>query len=326
MEHAVGEARQHFDEAAADHRAQREHAEHRPDAGVPERVEVPFQCLAQHAAVSEAGAALGCDHDTRETQRKRNIGERIQGKAERHRSLSDRDAGDRGADEPCVVEDDRVDRHRRWQGLPIDQVRDEREPRGLCDRIGGAQHERQQKQGPDRDRTGICQQGQQERLADRHHLGHPDHPNAVAPVGERARDRAQEHYRRQIGEGHQAKPGAGVRQLPGEPAHGDPLQPDADQRDRVAEGIDAVIADAERAHDVAEATRGRLNPHCSTRLLLPLDRVRRCPGSGQSDVRLLSGLPWTRAQRRRASSPESHRRRVASGACTRECYQSNAVE
>ncbi len=227
------------------------------------------------------GAALGRHYDAGETQREGDIRKRIQRKAEGHRALRDRDAGDRWSHEPRIVEHDRVNRYCRWQGLPVHQIWDQCEPRGLRDGIGRAKHERKQKQAPDRDRSGKAQNSQQQRLADRDDLGHPDHPDAVAPIGQRPRDWTQKHHRGQVGECDQAQPCAGVRELPGEPAHRNALQPDADQGNGVANRIDTVVADAERAHHVAEAARGRLHPHCLTKLLDPSAPARRS-GNGQA--------------------------------------------
>ena len=43
-------------------------------------------------------------------------------------------------------------------------------------------------------------------------------------------------------------------QGPGEPADRDPLHPDADERDGIAAGVDAVIAMGEGEDDIAEPT------------------------------------------------------------------------
>src|SRR5262249_37543473 len=104
----------------ADHRAQREHAEHGSDARVLERIEIALQGLAEHAAAAATPAALGRHRDPGETHGEGDIGERVQREAEGSRTLGDGDARDGGADEARIVEHDRVDGDRRRQGLAID--------------------------------------------------------------------------------------------------------------------------------------------------------------------------------------------------------------
>ena len=125
----------------------------------------------------------------------------------------------------------------------------------------------------DRDRAGIDQDGEQGRLDAAGDLRHPDDADPVAPVGESAGERAEEHDREELGHRHDAEPGAGMGQGPGEPADRDPLHPDADQRDGIAAGVDAVIAVGEGEDDIAEPARKQAiadeasgqEPKCETR-------------------------------------------------------------
>jgi hypothetical protein len=103
-----------------------------------------------------------------------------------------------------------------------------------------------------RDRVGVYQDGQQGRFDAAGDLRYADDADAVAPVGESAGERAEEHDREEFGHRHDAQPGTGMSQSPGEPANGNALHPDADQRDGIAAGVNAVVAMGEGKDDVAE--------------------------------------------------------------------------
>ena len=124
---------------------------------------------------------------------------------------------------------------------PVDERRDQRQTRGLGHRVEDAEKQGQPEQQLDRDRIGVDERRKQGRLDAAGDLRHPDDPDPVAAVGEGAGERAEKHHGKEFGHRDDAEPGAGMGQGPGQPADRDALHPHADQRDRIAAGVDAVI-------------------------------------------------------------------------------------
>ena len=81
-----------------------------------------------------------------------------------------------------------------------------------------------------------------DRLRAADQLGDADDADPVAAIRHHPGERRQKQHRQELGQRHQAEPGAGMGQGPGEPAARHALHPGADQLDRVAADIDAVIA------------------------------------------------------------------------------------
>src|SRR5439155_20073273 len=74
----------------------------------------------------------------------------------------------------------------------------------------------------------------------------------VAPIGERAGERAQKHHWKEFGHRDYTEPGSGMDQRPCQPSDGDALHPYADQRDGVPAGVDAIVPVGKRLDDIAE--------------------------------------------------------------------------
>jgi hypothetical protein len=85
-----------------------------------------------------------------------------------------------------------------------------------------------------------------------------DHPQAVDAVSEGAAERPDQHPGKKIRERHEAEHGAGMAELPGEPADPDALHPGADQRHAVARDVHAELAMGQRARNVAQPVK---RPH-----------------------------------------------------------------
>jgi hypothetical protein len=148
----------------------------------------------------------------------------------------------RRSEKARAVEDDRVDCQRRRQRRSIDQGRDQCQARRLGHGVEDAEEQCECQQQLDRDPLGIDEDSEQGCLDAAGNLCHSDDADPVAPVGERTGYRAEEYDREEFGHRHDAEPGAGMGQGPGEPADRHPLHPDADERDGIAASVDAIIA------------------------------------------------------------------------------------
>ena len=254
MEHAVGETGKEFDESPQRHRSDAEQHDDAADAGMPQRIGVAFERITEDAPVSAMYRHfLGRHGDAGQGDDEGDIGQSVQGEGERDAALRDDKARGGRTEKARAVEHQRIDRHRRAERGAIDQAGDQCQTRRLIGGVGDAEAQRQQEQHLDVDDARKGEEGEQHGLDHGGNLGCPDQADAVDAVSERAGERADHHHRYEIGGGAQSQPGARMGQLPGEPADGDALHPGAGKRNQIADGVDAVVADAQRVRHVFEA-------------------------------------------------------------------------
>ena len=187
-------------------------------------------------------AADGGQPDREQAADHDRVAQRVEAERDARPEGRDDDAAECGPDDARRRPEARAEPDRVRDVLGTDDLEDERVPRGRVECDGDAVHEPEHVELPGGDEAGQREHAEQGRLREQHALAADHHPPQVDPVRDRAADERDERDRQRQHERERADRDGRVGEVEDQPVRRDQLHPRADERDAVADVVEAVVA------------------------------------------------------------------------------------
>ena len=235
--HRAGHARQQLKQRFEPDRQRGQQQQNRTEPCMTRRVAHALGRLPQEISRAALAPLVANHPDLEQAAEKDRKSDAVDQKRHAGADRREQESGNRRPDKSGNIEHRRIHGDGGGHDVALQQIGHHGQPGRRVKCPDAANKEVEPDQCPDRDVAAKGQRGQGKGLQHAEKLRRKHHLVAIDPVGDDTGDRCQDHRREQIGEGDDAE---AIN------ANGQPLRPDADQRDKRAPDIPAEIGVTER--------------------------------------------------------------------------------